>query len=140
MNMRFGKQNPAERMPPPPPQPTPEQATRVADVEKSRDRLHRAVNAYRGILKETKLPDAFTQKDRDQQMKVFADLNEYAGELNSKNAEEGTMALAITALNSALVVRDEVNNLKFQNMMLHKKIAQLEKDLTASKQEVPSEA
>lgn len=140
MNMRFGQQNPADMPPPPaPPPPTPEQATRMANVEKSRDKLHRSVNSYRALLKETKLPEAMTQKDKDQQMQVFAQLNEFAGELNSKNAEEGTMALAITALNSVLVMRDEINNLKFQNLMLHRKIESLGKEL-AAKQEVASEA
>jgi len=140
MNMRFGQQNPAEMVPPPPPPPSPEQAARVANVEKSRDKLHRAINSYRGMLKETRLPQALTQKDKDAQMQVFAQLNEYAGDLNSKNAEEGTMSLTITALNSIFILRDELNLLKFQNLMLHKKIEGLEAELTASKQGVTPEA
>jgi len=126
MNMRFGQHNPAEAVAPTEAPVTQAQAQRVAGIEKARNDLHGAVNAYRVLLNETRLSSAKTQKDTDQQMSVFSRLNEHAGTLNTKNAEEGTMVLSITALNSILLLRDEVNNLKFQNLMLHKKIAKLE--------------
>ena len=128
MSMRFGQQNPAEAVVPPPTPPTQEQSQRMAVMEKARDGLHRAVNGYRALLGETRLAAARTQKERDLQMEVFGNLNTFAGELNIRSAEEGTMALAITALNSVLVNKDELNDLKFQNYQLHKRIAKLESE------------
>ncbi len=60
-------------------------------------------------------------------MQMFADLNHFATELELVNVGEGFMTLAITALNSVILIHDEINELKFQNYMLHKKVVELSK-------------
>lgn len=65
-------------------------------------------------------------------MEVFSIMNNSAGELETLNVGEGFMALAITALNSVLYLRDEINTLRFQNFMLNKKIEELSLSVSKS--------
>ena len=113
-----------------PPVIDPAQVPRVNSLERARDNLHRAINQYRVQLKTTTLAENRTAKEREEQNQVFKNINKYAGDLEQQNAGEGVLTLCISSLNSILLVRDDINALKFQNVMLHKEIEKLrcEKD------------
>lgn len=105
---------------------TQEQAKRVNKLEKSREALHLAVSGYRALLLDKTLARNRLEADRANQMRIFSELNRTAGELEGDNLGEGLMSLAITALNSIINVKDEVNNLRYEQAMLYKKIVALE--------------
>jgi hypothetical protein len=117
---------------PPPPPPTQEQAKQVNKLEKARDNLHNALAAYRSLLKDTTLSDNKGHKEKTLQMQVFSDLNQMAGDLEVLNMGEGLLSLTITSLNSILTLRDEINQLRFQNFMLNKKLNKYMEESTSS--------
>lgn len=95
-------------------------------IEDVRDELYRGVSEYRALFADKRLPDNRSPKDKEYRSNLFAKLNDLAGELNNYNLPEGTTALAITALNQVLMMRDEMNKLEYQNAVLNKKIKDLE--------------
>lgn len=117
------------------PLPTQEHARQANKVEKARNSLHVAIDKYRKILKDSTLPKNKDKQSKEHQMQMFSDINHFATELELINVGEGFMTLAITALNSIVVMHDEINELKFQNYMLHKKILELSKPV----EELPKE-
>lgn len=130
---RSGKQD-QERAPPPPP--TQDQAKRVNRLEVAREALHAAVNGYRGLLRDKTLSSNRTEKDRDAQMNVFVSLNKGAGDLETENAGEGLLVLAITALNSVILLKDELNIVRYDQAMLYKKFLALEATVKTAPVEV----
>lgn len=109
-------------MPEPPSDPTEDQIRRVNEVKKYRDALYEGVVKYRSILQDTTLPSNRTKAQNDERTKLFEHLNTAHGDLQQVNVGEAPLALDFLALNCILGLQDQINELKFQNTMLHKKL------------------
>lgn len=132
------KQKPSSTLGPPPPNPyatgqqvpnsgppTEDQVKLANEVQRARDNLYGAIAQYRGLLQETVLPENRTKIQNDERAKVFQALNSAHGQLERVNVGEGPLALTFAALHGLLTLKDEVNQLKFQNTMLLKQIKEL---------------
>lgn len=103
-----------------------DEAKRAAELEKSRERLAEALDQFIKFLTDTTLPENRSVSEREQQTKLLASLPRLGSDLNKRNLEEGSMVIASTCLNSILVLRDEINKLKYQNYFLKKRVDELE--------------
>lgn len=112
-----------------------DEARRAAELEKARNNLAEGLDQYIKFLTDKTLPENRTMGDRDTQTKVLNGLPKLATELNKRNIEEGSMVIASTCLNSILVLRDEINKLRYQNYFLNKKVDELTEKLDAPKAE-----
>lgn len=119
---------PDEQLPPP----SPEQAEKISKLAQIKDDFSNAVLEFRALLKDPTLAQNKSQLQKDRSHKVFQELNRCAGELERYNAGEGVFSLLFIALNSCLTLKEEINDVRFQNLMLHKKIKQLEEQSTGS--------
>jgi len=100
-------------------------ARRAAELEKSRDKLAELVDSYISLLVDKKLAKNRSMSERERQSQVLEQLPTLASELNARNVEEGTFVLSAASLNSILVLRDEINVLRFQNHHLYKNMEKL---------------
>lgn len=105
--------------------PTQEQAAKISALSKARDDFGKTVLAFRSLLQDKTLSGQRTQAQKDHQVKIMQQMNVYAGDLEAANLGEGLFSLAFVSLNSLFTLRDEVNDLKFQNLMLHKRLKEL---------------
>lgn len=108
--------------------PSPEQAIQINTLNRIKDDFSKAVIEFKAILKDTTLPEQRMQNQRDRQNAVLQDLNKYAGDLEKINVGEGVFSLVFVGLSGLLALRDELNSLRFQNLMLMKKISSLSKE------------
>lgn len=108
------------------PAPSPEQAAKISNLNKTRDAFSKAVLEFRALLKDPTLSNEHNQVQKERTNKILADLNGLAGDLEALNRGEGIFSLAILSLHGLLGLRDEINDLKFQNLQLFKKIKALE--------------
>lgn len=108
------------------PEMTPERVKKSAELNAAKDKLTQAVLEYRGLLKDTTLPRNQSQDQKKYRNRVLHDLNSYAGDLEELNVGEGIFSLAFLALHSIVLMNDEINELKFNNFMLYKKVKALQ--------------
>lgn len=112
--------------PVPPPQMTEEQAKIGAEVQKARDALYGAIAQYRAQLQDSTLATNRSKMQKDGIDKLFQDLNSFNGGLEKTNVGEGPLALIFTGLNSVLNLKDQINELKFSNALLLRRMDELE--------------
>lgn len=122
--------NPYANRPQEPPPPTEDQVKLTNEVQRARDALYEAIAQYRGLLNEYVLPQNRTKAQNDERTKIFQNLNIAHGDLEQLNVGEAPLALTFTALHGLLTLRDEINELKFQNTMLYKKLKEQKQDAT----------
>lgn len=129
---------PASALGPPPPNPnllkqqqmpaqppTEDQVKLANEVEKARNALYAAIAQYRSLLAETILPENRTKIQNDERMRVLQTINSTHGQLEQVNVGEGPLALTFAALHAILGLKDEINQLKFQNTVLYKQVKEL---------------
>lgn len=117
----------AERgIPPPVPQLSEDEVRER--LEASRKELQSLVLRYKDHLQKTELASNRTVADSRDRQQLLHGLNDSAGKLDFLNAGEGLMTLCISSLHSILLLKDEVNDLKFQNAVLNKKIKNIESE------------
>jgi len=102
-----------------------DESKRLALLEKARDGLAIALDAYIKLLTDKTLPENRSEKERANQTAVLKLMPQLADELNMRNVGEGSNALLTTCLNSVLVIRDRVNHLHYQNVFLNKELQAL---------------
>ena len=133
--MKNAANTPAGKIPPkakqPPAQPPATQITeaqvKVAnDVQRARDQLYAGINEYRDLLKQTTLSINRTKMQTDNVSQVIGRINEGNGQLERVNVGEGPLALIITSLHAILGLKDEINDVKFQNNVFLKRLKALE--------------
>jgi hypothetical protein len=91
-------------------------------LEAARKDLQKFVLEYKDLLQASQLAvNRSTDDNRSRQQLLFK-INDAAGKLEFENAGEGLMTLCISSLHAILFLKDEVNDLKFQNAILNKKI------------------
>lgn len=112
-----------------------EAARRNADLERSREKLMEAVMAYKDLLSETILLANRTQPEKKALNDLLADLNKLSLEVDTRNVGEGSRVLSSAALNSILLLHDEINQLKFHNYYLTKRVEELEEKQSEEKEE-----
>ena len=108
-----------ESSPPPPPQNN-EAAVRES-LEKTRAALQVLVLEYKELLQKTQLASNRSTEENRARHKLIVDMHDLASQLEFVNAGEGLMTLCVTALHSTLVIKDEINDVKFQNAVLNKR-------------------
>ncbi len=113
---------PPETNPPPPP-PPPQQSP--AALEEARRRLQEAILIYKDLLTSNTLASNRSTEEIEKRNQLIFSLNNLAGELDFLNVGEGMMTLNLTALHSIMMLKDEINDLKFQNAYLNKKVKPL---------------
>jgi hypothetical protein len=91
-------------------------------LEKARTALQTAVLEYKELLQKTQLAANRSTDENRTRHKIIVDMHDLAGQLEFVNAGEGLMTLCITALHSNLLLKDEINDLKFQNAVLNKRL------------------
>ncbi len=123
--MKRPESQPEARIPPPVEQPPPAPKASPAELEEARKKLQKAVLAYKDLLQSNVLSSNRTMEDNERRNNLIFSLNSLCGELDFLNAGEGLMTLNLAALHSLLLLKDEINDLKFQNAYLHKKIKPL---------------
>jgi hypothetical protein len=106
-----------------------EEAQRSAELEKARDALGSLLESFIKLLTSKTLAKNRTRKERDYQKDLMSRIPLSAAELDVRNVKEGSMSIFTTAMNSLLVLRDEINNLRFQNYFLNKKVDERFSDL-----------
>jgi hypothetical protein len=94
--------------------------------------LQHAILAYKDLLQKTQLSANRSTEDTRLRNKVIVDIHDLSGQLDFLNAGEGLMTMCITALHSSLLLKDEINDLKFQNAILNKKIKSIASDKEVS--------
>lgn len=102
-----------------------EEARRLADLEKSRLKLGLLIESYAKLLTDTTLPENRSAEASENQRNVLDSLPKAAAELDMRNVMEGTQSILIAVLSSSLILRDQVNKLKYQNYFLNQKVQQL---------------
>ena len=105
--------------------PTPEQAKKISGLSDVRNKFSEAVTKFRALLKDFTLREKKAHAQLEVQKKIFEELNKHAGDLEQLNVGEGLFSLSILSLSSVLYLHEEVNELRFQNVMLGKKIKEL---------------
>lgn len=106
------------------------EAKKLAELEKSRDRLSNLVSKYIELLTDKTLPSNKSQQDKENQRKILDEIASSALELDILNVREGTTSVFLTSLNSVLVLRDELNKTRYQNYLLDKEIKILKSQLS----------
>lgn len=106
-------------MPPPPVQNEAEVKERL---EKARAALQTLVLEYKELLQKTQLAANRSTEENRARHKIIIDMHDLAGQLEFVNAGEGLMTLCVTALHSSLMLKDEINDIKFQNAVLNKRL------------------
>lgn len=108
---------------------TEEQGRLAAELQKARDSMYSAMANYRALLQDSTLAGNRSKVQKDEIERVFIALNVANGEMEKLNFGEAPLALIFTALNSALLVKDQVNELKFGNAVLLRRLEVLEKQV-----------
>lgn len=116
---------------PPPPQVNEEELK--ARLEKSRQGLQAAVLEFKELLQKTQLASNRSTEDNRHRQGVIISAHDLAGQLEFLNAGEGLMTLCVTALHSSLLLKDEINDLKFQNAVLNKRLKALSEKVESGK-------
>jgi hypothetical protein len=98
-----------------------DEAKRSTELEKARDTLGNLLEGFIKLLTNKTLSKNRSRRERDYQKELLARIPPAAAELDLRNVKEGSMSIFTTAMNSLLVLRDEINNLRFQNYFLNKK-------------------
>ena len=115
------KQKPGqEEQPKLPPQKNPEEI--LAKLEESRKALYASVLDFKSLLKDYELSANRTSDENKARQELLVKLNNQAGQLEYLNAGEGLMTLTITALNCVTLLQDQINDLRYQNAVLNKKV------------------
>lgn len=94
-------------------------------LEAQRKSLQTLVLEYKEFLRGTQVAANRTVEENRKRTDVLYKINDETGKLEFLNEGEGLMTLCITALNSVLLLKDEINDLRFQNAVLNKKIKKL---------------
>jgi len=102
-----------------------DEVRRSVELEKSRNELAVLLDQYITILTDKTLPENRSVQDIEAQTKLMDGLPKIASELNKRNVEEGSMVIASTTLNSILVLKGEINKLRYQNYFLNKEMKDL---------------
>lgn len=108
---------------------------RNIDLEDTRNRLINFLLEYKNMLGQTTLLQNMTQQEKINTTKLLESINTSAIDLNNRNVGEGTLALGVSALNCILLLHEEINQLKYHNFYLTKRIEQLENKKEVSKTE-----
>jgi hypothetical protein len=112
---------------------------RNAQLERSREQLMGAVVKYKELLDDTVLLSNRTQPEKKALSDLLYDLNNFALEVDTRSVGEGSRVIGSTALNSLLLLSDQLNQLKYHNYYLTKRIEALEAELpNAEEQEEES--
>lgn len=99
-----------------------DEAKRSAELETARDKLGTLVEGFIKLLTDKTLAKNRSRRERDYQRELTSRIPLAAAELDLRNVKEGSMSIFTTAANGLLVLRDEINNLRFQNYFLNKKV------------------
>lgn len=83
------------------------------------------IESYAKLLTDTTLPENRSAEASENQRNVLDALPKAAAELDMRNVMEGTQSILIAVLSSSLILRDQVNKLKYQNYFLNQKVQQL---------------
>lgn len=109
-----------------PPTPPAISESEVRDrLEGARKELQALVLEYKDLLQTSQLSANRSTEDNRTRQQLLFKINDSAGKLEFANAGEGLMTLCIASLHATLFLKDEVNDLKFQNAVLNKKIKTL---------------
>lgn len=106
----------------PAPEPAPPPKVDMEQLEAARSRLQGSILRFKDELKKNTLSANRTVEEGNVRKSLLAELNYGAGELDFINVGEGIMSLAISSLHSAFLLKDEINDLKFQNAVLSKRL------------------
>jgi len=118
----------SQQAPPQVAQSTPPQiseAEAIERIEAARRELQTLIIEYKDLLQTSQLASNRSTEDNRLRQQLLFKLNDVAGKLEFLNVGEGLMTLAISALHSSLILKDEVNDLKFQNAVLNKRLKAL---------------
>lgn len=106
----------------PPQQPQVNETVVRENLEKTRSALQALVLEYKELLQKTQLAANRSTDENRSRHKLIVDIHDFAGQLEFANAGEGLMTLCIAAMHSILVIKDEINDVKFQNAVLNKRL------------------
>jgi hypothetical protein len=98
-----------------------DEAKRAAELEKARDRLGDLIEKYIKILTDKTLPENRTTKQKEYQKELMGRIPQAAAELDLRNVKEGSMSIFTSVMNTMLVLRDEINKVRYQNFFVNKK-------------------
>lgn len=101
-------------------------AQRNAELENIREGLLNLILEYKAILGKSTLIQNLTQPDRQKLGKLMEGINSMATELSNKNLGEGALVLGAAGLNSVLLLHEEINQLKYHNFFLTKRVEVIE--------------
>jgi hypothetical protein len=108
--------------PTPAPEAKPSEAEVRERLEAARRTLQTLVLEYKDLLQLTQLASNRSTEDNRNRQQLLFKVNDAAGKLEFENAGEGLMTLCISSMHAILILKDEINDLKFQNAILNKKI------------------
>lgn len=108
---------------------TSEVGRRNAALERSREKLMNAIIEYKKILESTTLLSNLTQPEKKKMAELLNQINNFTLEVDVHSVGEGTRVIGSTAINTMIILNDQINQLKYHNFYLTKRVEELEKAL-----------
>lgn len=105
-----------------------EKAKRLADLEKKRNEVFALVSKYTNRLSSKTLPDTMSRKEKEEQHQLPQLLIDEAKNLNLLNVDEGNDVLLAVCLHTMLRLKDEINVVSYQNLLLSEEIKKLKNE------------
>lgn len=99
-------------------------------LERSREKLMNAIIEYKKILESTTLLANLTQPEKKKMSELLNQINNLTLEVDMHSVGEGNRVIGSTAINTMVLLKDEINQLKYHNFYLTKRVEELEKSLS----------
>jgi len=117
------KDRPGQELPPP----TEDASKIVMRLNELRQDLMSSMREFNELMKDGKLPENRSVKEKTNEQDVISRMVSAAGEIDRFSRGEGSLAVCIFAVRVALSVRDAGNHLAYKIHQLEEKVNDLEK-------------
>jgi len=101
-------------------------ARRHRELESAREQLMQKLMGYKDLLNDKVLMSNRSELEKKEIQGLLGAINVFSSELNDKNVGEGSLTLAVAALNAVLILHGQINELRWRQYEMHKKLEALE--------------
>jgi hypothetical protein len=123
VNLGVAQDKPGQELPPP----TEEASKIVMKLNELRQELMGSMRSFNELMKNSKLPENRSMKEKNEEQAVISKMVNVAGEIDKYSKGEGSLAVCIFAVRVALSVRDAGNYLAYEIHQLKERINDLGK-------------
>lgn len=113
---------------------------RLGELEKARANLGNLLEDYVTLLVDKTLPENRPAAGREHQKSILDQIPRAASDLDLRNVGEGSAVIYSACLNSMLVLRDEINKLRYQNHFRKQEVKKLKEEIEELKAEKAQKA